>query len=99
LSAETLHERALICASHRDVVLAIVSGAADAGVASLAWAERAGLACMPIVEEDYGICMRARDLTNEFGRALVRVLQGAPLKRQLAGIAGYQPREAGALRV
>lgn len=96
---QALQRRAQVHASHRDVVLAILSGKADAGIVTVAWAERAGLACLPFAEERYDLCLRAEELARPIGRALVRSLQGRELRRLLAGTAGYDPSDAGALRL
>jgi excisionase family DNA binding protein len=99
VDTEEVHGRALLCASHRDVVLALVSGQADVGLVSLAWANRAGLAFLPIFDEDYALCMKASSLTTQAGRALVRALQSPALRRLLATQPGYDTRQTGTLRV
>jgi putative molybdopterin biosynthesis protein len=95
LDPAAVHEGALICGSHRDVALAVLSGKARVGLLTVAWAARAGLSCLPIADEDYGISLRRSELEREPGRALVRTLHGAELKRQLARAAGYQPGDIG----
>ena len=93
-----LHRRALVCASHRDVVIAVLSGKADAGLVTVAWADRAGLACLPFAEEDYRLCLQATEIAREPGRSIVRALQDPAIRKLLASTAGYDPRDAGALR-
>jgi excisionase family DNA binding protein len=99
LDTNEVHRGATLCASHRDVVLAVVSGNADVGLVSLAWADRAGLDFLPIRDEDYALCLRASSLTSPAGRALVRALQSPALRRLLAAQAGYDTRQTGTLLV
>jgi putative molybdopterin biosynthesis protein len=99
LDPERAQRRALIRGSHRDVVLAVLSGRADVGVTTVAWAESAGLASLPFAEEDYRLQLRSDELTREPGRALIRTLQGREIRKLLASVAGYDPRDAGALRL
>lgn len=99
LDAERVHRRAQLHASHRDVALAVLSGKADAGIVTVAWAERAGLGCLPFAEEDYDLCLRPAELSKPGGRDLVRALQGRELRRSLQELAGYDPKDAGELRV
>lgn len=99
MNADDVHRDALLCASHRDVVLALVSGNADVGMVSLAWAHRAGLDLLPILDEDYALCLEASSLTSDAGRALVRALQAPALRRSLAAQAGYDARQTGTLVV
>lgn len=99
MDTDEVHRGAMLCASHRDVVLSLVSGNADVGLVSLAWADRAGLDFLPILDEDYALCLKASSLTSEAGRALVRALQSPALRRLLATQAGYDTRNTGALRV
>jgi excisionase family DNA binding protein len=99
MDANEVHRDALLCASHRDVVLALVSGNADVGLVSLAWAHRAGLDFLPMLDEDYALCLKASSLTSPAGRALVRALQSAALRRLLAAQAGYETRNTGTLCV
>ena len=97
LDAAEIQRNAVICGSHRDVALSVLSGRADAGVLTLPWAERAGLPSLPIAEEEYSLCFRSDALEHEVGRALVRTLQGTELKRLLTKIGGYDPRGMGTL--
>ncbi len=99
LDTNEVHRGAVLCASHRDVVLAVASGNADVGLVSLAWANRAGLDFLPILDEDYALCLRASSLTSPAGRALVRALQSPALRRLLAAQAGYDTRQTGTLLV
>jgi excisionase family DNA binding protein len=95
LDEKEVHARSVVCASHCDVALSLLSGQTDAGILTQAWAERAGLATFPIADEDYALCFRAEALEHEIGRTLVRTLQGPELKRLLGKIAGYAPRAIG----
>ena len=97
LDSTEIHKKSVICGSHRDVALSVLSGQSDAGIVTLAWAQRAGLGCLPIADEDYALSLRAETLAHELGKALVRTLQGAELKRLLSATAGYEPGAAGTL--
>ncbi len=59
LDPARLHQRALLLPSHRDVVCAVARGEADVGLASSAWAAQLGLSFTPLLEEPYGLLIRA----------------------------------------
>lgn len=97
LDSAEIHAKAQLLASHREVVLAVLSGRVDAGIATLAWAERAGLGCLPIAEESYALGLRADALEHELGKNLLRAVQSSDFRRALGRSAGYDAKAAGTL--
>jgi molybdate-binding protein len=87
----------LICGSHRDVALALLSGRADVGLISVAWAARVGLACLPLADEDYGVDLAESELETPAGAALVAALRERALRRALGAVAGYETSRMGEL--
>lgn len=85
--------------SHRDVVMAVLRGDADVGLASRAWAARAGLAFLSLASEAYGLMVRAEDLGDPRVVALCETAQSAGFRKKLRGDLGYEPRRAGEIRV
>jgi excisionase family DNA binding protein len=92
------YRTALELASHLDVVLAVVSGRAEVGLASRAWGARAGLAFQPLGQEDYGLVVRARDLGDPRVVRLCEVAQGRRFRDEVGGIPGYETAGAGEVR-
>lgn len=95
LSPERVHESALLLGSHRDVVLAVTTGRAQAGVATRAWAERAGLAFSPLGRERYGILVLDRDLEAPEMQAAVEAARSDAFRDALRDLGGYDPQNAG----
>ena len=93
-----VHRKAVELPSHLDVVLAVVSGRADAGLASRAWGERAGLSFLALASEDYGLIVKARDLGDLRVVRLCEVAQGRGYREEIAGILGYDAAGAGDIR-
>lgn len=98
LDPTRLHKRALLLPSHREVVCAVARGEADVGLASSAWAAQLGLSFTPLLEEPYGLLIRATDLGRPEVIRLCETAQTKEYRRALAGIAGYEARHAGVLR-
>jgi excisionase family DNA binding protein len=98
LEPARVHQRALLAESHLDAVLAVVAGRADAGLASRAWAARAGLSFLPLATEAYGLIVKARDLGDARVVRLCEVAQGTRFRAEIAAIPGYDPAGAGDLR-
>lgn len=90
--------RASVYPSHRDVVHAVARGDADSGVATRAWADRLGLSFRPLTTEPYGLVVRARDLGDPRVVAVCEVAQSAAYRADLAGIAGYDATDSGAVQ-
>ncbi|HEY8946507.1 MAG TPA: substrate-binding domain-containing protein [Polyangiaceae bacterium] len=99
LDPARFESKAIVHESHRDVILAVLSGSADVALTTAAWAQRAGLASLPFAEEDYSLELTALELTRPSGRALVQALQNREIRKSLSAVAGYDPRNAGALRL
>lgn len=87
-----------VLASHRDVALALLSGEADVGVLTAAWAARLGLPFRAFASEAYGLVLRAGDLGHPVAVRLCEVAQGAEWRRRVEGLAGYDLADAGAIR-
>ncbi len=81
--------------SHRDVACAVLRGEADVGLATRAWAHRAGLAFAPLAEESYGLLVRAGDLGDPRVVRLCETAQSAPYRAALDVIPGYDATDAG----
>jgi len=89
---------ALALDSHRDVVLAVLRGDADAGLCTRAWAARANLPFRLLAEEGYGLLLRAADLGDPRVVALCEVAQGEAYRAALGTTPGYDASEAGTIR-
>jgi putative molybdopterin biosynthesis protein len=98
LDPEKVHRRALILGSHLDVVCAVASGRADAGLASRAWGERAGLTFRLLAREAYGLIVKAKDLGDPRVVRLCEVAQGSEYRNAIGAIAGYDAEGAGDIR-
>jgi putative molybdopterin biosynthesis protein len=98
LDPRRVHRGALVLGSHLDVALAVAAGRADVGLASLAWAERAGLGFRLLAAEDYGLILQARDLGDPRVVRLCEVAQGKAFREAARVVAGYDPTGAGDIR-
>jgi len=92
------YRKALELPSHLEVVLAVAAGRADVGLASRAWAERAGLAFEVLATEAYGLIVKARDLGDARVVRLCEVAQGRRFRDEVGALAGYDPAGAGDIR-
>lgn len=84
--------------SHRDVVCAVLRGEADVGLATSAWAHRAGLAFHRLATESYGLLVRANQLGDPRVVRLCEVAQSEDYRAALSAIPGYDPADAGVIR-
>lgn len=98
LDPAKVHRRALTLPSHLEVALAVAAGRAEAGLCSRAWGERAGLAFLPLAEEDYGLIVKARDLGDPRVIRLCEVAQGRAYRAEVDAVPGYQAAGAGDIR-
>lgn len=98
LDPRRIHGRALVLDSHLEVVMAVVAGRAEVGLASRAWASRAGLAFTPLAEESYGLLVRARDLGDARVVRLCEVAQGKSYRAAVEAHPGYDASGAGDIR-
>ena len=94
---EALHGRATIVPSHREVACAVARGDCDVGLASVAWATRVGLDCLPLYRETYGLLVRASLLGDPALILLCEMAQSAEYRREVAAVPGYQTRQTGTI--
>lgn len=92
-------KRALVCASHRDVVSAVARGAADLGIATRAWARLMGLSFRRLAEEDYGLLLFAEDLGRAEVVRLCETAQRPAFRSALVAGMGYDARESGRIHL
>ena len=85
-------------ASHLEVVLAVAAGRADAGLASRAWGERAGMSFQLLATEAYGLIVKAKDLGDPRVVRLCEVAQGKAFRAEVGAIPGYDVAGAGDIR-
>ncbi len=97
LDPQLVHERAVLYASHRDVVCSIAAGAADLGIASAAWAARLDLAFTPMVDEPYGLTLFAEDLGDPRVVQLCELAQSASFRSALSAVPGYVAEGSGSI--
>ena len=71
---------------------------AQAGLTTLAWADRLGLAFFPLEVESYGLLLKAKHLGDPRVIQLCEVAQGKKLREQLSRVAGYNSNSAGDIR-
>jgi putative molybdopterin biosynthesis protein len=98
LDPDVVHRRALLLPSHLEVVLAVVSGRADVGLASRAWGERAGLVFHPLARESYGLIVKASDLGDVRVVRACEVAQGEAFRSEVGAAPGYDVQGAGDIR-
>ena len=96
---ERVYKNAMLLDSHRDVVMAVVRGDAQVGLASQAWAARAGLGFLALASESYGYLVRAKNLGDPAIVGLCEVAQGSAFRKRLASEHGYAASRAGEIRL
>jgi excisionase family DNA binding protein len=96
---ERAYASAQLFDSHRDVVMAVVRGDADIGLASRAWAARGGLGFLVLASEAYGLILRAENLGDPRVVALCEAAQADACRKRLVSGAGYEAQRAGEIRV
>ncbi len=84
--------------SHRDAVLAVVRGDADAALTTAAWASKVGLRFSPLAEESYDLLLFADCLGHRAVVGLCEVAQSRAFRDELARVPGYDPGRAGEIR-
>jgi excisionase family DNA binding protein len=99
IESNRVYKNAVLLDSHRDVVMAVVKGQAQVGLASQAWAARAGLGFLALAAESYGFLLRARDLGDPAIIGICEVAKGSAFRKRLARETGYVPRRAGEIRL
>lgn len=85
-------------ASHREVVLAVLRGEYEVGLATRAWAETVGLAFRSLAVESYGLLLRATDLPRPEIVRICEVAQSKPYLDRIAKIPGYDTTGCGVMR-
>jgi len=89
LDSREVHAKAVVCASHLEVVSRVARGDADVGLASRAWGEALGLAFHPLAQEAYGLLVQAREMGHPAVVAACQVAQGKAFRTEVSGIPGY----------
>lgn len=84
-----------LAAGHLAVAAAVAAGAADVGLGIRAAAAAEGLDFLPLQEARYDLVIPALHLEHPTIRALLEILQSAALRREVAALEGYDPREMG----
>lgn len=97
LDPTAVHSAATVLQSHREVVCAVARGEADVGLASLAWAGRVGLECVPLCQESYGLLVRAELLGDPRIVRLCATAQSAEFRREVGSVQGYATRHTGSI--
>jgi len=95
LDPERAHHHAELFPSHLEVVLAVVSGRADVGLASRAWGARVGLTFHKLAQESYGLLVKASDLGDHRVVRLCELAQGEAFRVEVGAIPGYDAEGAG----
>ena len=85
-------------ASHREVVLAVLRGEYDVGLATRAWAAAVGLAFRKLAVESYGLLLRATDLPRPEIVRICEVAQSKTYLDRIAKIPGYDTTGCGVMR-
>jgi putative molybdopterin biosynthesis protein len=98
LDPDLAHRRAVLLASHLEVVLAVSSGRAEIGLASRAWGMRAGLVFHPLATESYGLIVKACDLGDARVVRMCELAQGERFRAEVGSIPGYDAQGAGDIR-
>jgi putative molybdopterin biosynthesis protein len=98
LNPEKLQKTSMVLHSHREVVCAISRGEAQAGLTTLAWADRLGLAFFPLEVESYGLLIKAKFLGDPRVVRLCEVAQSKKFQEQLRKVSGYNASHAGDIR-
>jgi len=98
ISPAMVQARARSLPSNRDVVLAVVRGDADVGIASRDWADRCGLPFRALGVEEYDLLTPADRLADAAVMALCDAARRRDVCRAVAALPGHSVRDAGTLR-
>jgi len=96
---ERVYKNAILLDSHRDVVMAVVRGEAEVGLASQAWAARAGLGFLALASEPYGLLLLGKNLGDPAIVGLCEVAHSASFRKRVVGETGYVVHRAGEIRL
>ena len=95
---EALTAAGPVCPTGPDIAQAIRAGRADAGVATRAVANAAGLDFVPIVWEPFDLVMRQRDYFRPALQTLLKFLHSDDLRQRASEMGGYDVSGAGQIR-
>ncbi len=98
LTPTSLGLRQTVFDSHREAACAVARGQVDAALTTRAWADRLGLRLLAVAEESYDLLLFADRLGDRPVVGLCEVVQSRAFRAALAQVAGYDPRDAGAIR-
>ena len=99
VESDLIYKNAILLDSHRDVVMAVVRGEAAVGLASQAWAARAGLGFLALASEPYGFLLRGKNLGDPAIVSLCEVAHSAAFRKRLIAETGYVVSRAGEIRL
>ena len=99
VAADRVYNNAILLDSHRDVVMAVVRGEAEVGLASQAWAARAGLGFLALASEPYGLLLLGKNLGDPAIVGLCEVAHSASFRKRVVGETGYVAHRAGEIRL
>lgn len=97
MDARRVHGYDRVANGHLAAAYAVVSGDADACLATRSAARTFGLDFVPLRSERYDLAMRKRTADLPAVKAFLDVLQRATLRRKLETLAGYDTSETGAV--
>lgn len=98
VSPDALTAAGPVCPTGPDIAQAIRAGRADAGIATRAVANAAGLDFVPIVWEPFDLVMRQRDYFRPALQALLKFLHADELRQRAREMTGYDLSAAGGVR-
>jgi len=81
--------------THMDVGLAVLTGAADTGIASAAVARLLGLELIPLATESFDMVLRQGVFFTKGVQAFLEGLQSPPFQRNVEKLGGYDFQRAG----
>jgi excisionase family DNA binding protein len=99
VEADRVYKNDILLDSHRDVVMAVVRGEVEVGLASQAWAARAGLGFLALASEPYGLLLRGKNLGDPAIVGLCEVAHSAAFRKRLGAETGYAVSRAGEIRL
>ncbi len=84
--------------THLAVAAAVKNGAADAGLGIYAAARALELDFIPIIEEEYDLCILPDLLTTGILEVLQETLQSRDFRREILACGGYDPSRSGTVK-
>ncbi len=84
-----------ITSGHIAAAFAVASGAADCCIGTKSAARCFGLTFMPLRQEKFDLVLSRSIVRSKSGKALLDILNRAPLRRELEQLAGYETSETG----